>query len=206
MWRDSLDQPVVASAGNKPLLRTCGQPVSQSSSKHHSLQDRRRFREDVLIHAGQRTRPTTTQKEMESNRRWVPRLRSPEDGKFCGVSPGNTVVRLRTGPVKRSADPPQGTVHMMGPRRGLSSQPRLEIGGALRKVVHQSRPNRPQSPWMLTRKTKNLLGVQAGQSRRNRLHQSSGAQGREEGSKDDPESSPPGHVPLAHKTLKWSMP
>ena len=96
----------------------------------------------------------------------------------------------------RSANPPKGTlIHVMGTSRDLNSRPRppqSEVEEAFRKVVHQSEPNRPQSPLMLMRRIKSRLGLQVGPSRRVQPHQNSAAPRWEEDSKDDPEPSPPG--------------
>ena len=196
VWRESLGQPAVASGGNRPILGTYGRTASQSSWKHHPLQGRRRFVEDALMPADPRIRPTMIRRVMQSNRRWVPRSRSPMDSKCHEGSPANDVVKQRTDPGRRSADPPQGTsVHVMGTSRDLNSRPRppqSQVEEAFRKVVHQSEPNRPKSPLMLMQRTKSWLGLQAGQSRRVQLHQNSAAPGWEEDSKDDPEPSPRG--------------
>ena len=147
------------------------------------------------MHAGQRTMPATTRNKMQSNLRWVPMSRSPEDGKFRGGLLGNAVVRPRTGAGRRRADHPQGTkVHVMGARRGLSIRlrsPQSGVGGAFWKVVHRSGSNRLQSPLMLTRKTKNPLGVQAVRELKD--------------GRKLPRTTPSCH-PLAHKTPKWSRP
>ena len=106
VWRDSLDQLVVGSAGNKPRFRACGHPVSRSSSKQHPSQGLRQFGKGALMYTDPRTRLTMTRRETRSNRRWVPKPRSPEDGKWRGSSPKSDVVRSRYGPGRRDAEKP----------------------------------------------------------------------------------------------------
>ena len=117
-----------------------------------------------------RTRPVMIRRVMQSNRRWVPRSRSPMDRKCHEGSLDNDVVKQGTEVGRRGTDPPQGTlVHVLGTSKDLNSRPRApqsEVKEAFRKVVHQSEPNRPHSPLMLMRRTKSQWGVQAGQSRR----------------------------------------
>ena len=140
--------------------------------------------------AGRRTRRKMTRKEMQLNRRWVPRPGSPEDDKFHKGLPDNAVVRPRSDPGRRSADPPRGTsVQAMGAHRGLRNRPRSPqsmVKGTFQNLVHRSEPDRSQNPLTLMRRTQNPLGEQTRQPHRDRLYRKPGTQGWGEGSKDDP--------------------